>query len=177
MHLHLCQKAWSIWFSHKVSRFQVIFVGTFTLFQKQPQHKGRGGKKKKTGGKFEENFTKTYQVIFHLSPKLSIHRHFNAIVGASGQTLLRIVGKADHCWAASAVPATVISSFALIKSVGFFGFSEFPVEGALLQLPALPEALLTEYTGTCQALIPSLGCTFHSLPPTLLFSCSKLVKL
>lgn len=153
-------------------KISFISVGTFTLFQKQPKGRGRKRKdKRKIWGKFYQNI----KVVFHLSPKLSIHRHFNAIVGASGQTVLRTVGKADHCWAASAV-VFLMSSFALIKSIGFFGFSKLPVEKALKQLPALPEALLTEYTGQC-VLISSLGCTFHSPPPTLLFSFSKLVKL
>lgn len=92
----------------------------------------------------------------------------------SGQTVLRTVGQADHCWTASAVSVTLISSFAVIKSIGFFGFSKLPVERALLQLPALPEALLTEYTGTCQALTSSLGSTFHSPPPTPLFFFFKI---
>lgn len=86
------------------------------------------------------------------------------------------MGKADHCWTASAVSLTLISSFALIKSIGVFGFSELPVERALSPLPTLPGALLTEYTGTCQVLISSLGCTFHSPPPTLLFYFFKFSK-
>lgn len=129
--------------------------------------------RKKTRGKFDENFTKTYQIVFHFSPKLSIHRHFSAIVGASGQILSRTVGRAEHicCFCNT-------DFFICFNQINwFFGFSELPVERALSQLPALPEALLTEDTDTCQALLLSLGCTFHSPPPILLFSFSKSVKL
>lgn len=95
MHLHLGQKAWSIWFSHEVSRFQLFLLEHSLCSRNSHRIKGEE-ERKKTRGKFDENFTKTYQIVLHFSPKLSIHRHFNAIVGASGQILLRTVGRAEH---------------------------------------------------------------------------------
>lgn len=47
MHLHFAKKLEAFGFPMKSQDFSHFCqFGTFTIFQKQPQHKGRGGKKK-----------------------------------------------------------------------------------------------------------------------------------
>lgn len=76
----------------------------------------------------------------------------------SGQPIFRTVGKAAHCCTASPISLTLISSFALIKSIAFFLAS--PTQRALLQFPTLCGALLTE----CSYLSSTNILPGHALP-------------
>lgn len=171
--VHLCQKAWSIWFSHEVSRFQSFLLEHSLSSRNSLSIKGKEKKKRQ-----EENLRKIlpkHTRSFSIFPQ-NYPQAFQCNCRSVCPDRFEDSGKSWSLLNSICCFCNIDFFFASIKSIGFFGFSKSQ-KSSLWKghwhscLPQL-RLYLTEYRGTCQVLtssdiLPGLYLPFPTTHPLI----------